>query len=148
MTIPNNIAFVVGRQDIVARQNMWAVLVVLPLTALFIWKWGMVGASLSIVTYSLFCYFYSIPKICGQCIEMPARHWYVHVLRIYCLAGLTFGSAYFILRTAGHLEIYPLLIAFVLATLCMASGSYYLIGAESKKAVAPIFAALGWNRVQ
>lgn len=140
LTIPNNISFVVGKPNIVARQNLLVIFVVVPVTVLCIRMWGMVGASLSIVVYSLFCYFYSIPRICRECIGMPARAWYLHILRIYCLVGLTYGIAYGALNLFDYFTLYSLSIAYGIATISMLAGSYYLVGNELKKTMIRVFA--------
>lgn len=133
LTIPNNISFVVGKPGIVARQNLLVIFVVVPVTVICINMWGMVGASISIVVYSLFSYFYGIPRICRECIEVPVKVWYKHILRIYCLVGLTYGIAYGILNLAGDFTIYPTLTAYGIATIFMLAGSYHLIGDDLKK---------------
>lgn len=139
LTIPNNISFIVGRPNIVARQNVLVIFIVLPTTFFFIHLWGMMGASLSMVTYSLFCYCYSIPKICDQCIGVPVKKWYVHVLRIYCLIGLTYGTAYLILSLLDDFSFYSLLAGYGISTVLMLAGSYYLIEDDLKETLTQLY---------
>lgn len=146
LTIPNNISFVVGKPNIVARQNLLVIFIVLPITFLCIRMWGMVGASLSIVVYSLFCYFYGIPRICDECIGVPAKKWYIHILRIYCLVGLTYGVAYLILNLLNDFRVYSLLIAYGISTVLMLAGSYYLIEDELKNTIARFYYSIRLGR--
>lgn len=146
LTIPNNISFVVGKPNIVVRQNLLAIFMVLPVTFLSIRMWGMVGASLSNVVYSLFCYFYSIPRICDECIGMPAKKWHVHILRIYCLVGLTYGVAYIILNLINDFRVYSLLTAYGISTVLLLTGSYYLIGDELKRTIARFYYSVRLGR--
>ncbi|TRZ92019.1 MAG: hypothetical protein D4R88_01090 [Methanosarcinales archaeon] len=136
LTIPYNISFVVGKPNIVAHQNLLVMFIVLPVTFLCIRMWGMVGASFSIIVYGLFCYFYSIPRICDECIGVSAKKWYFHILRIYCLIGLTYGVAYIILNLINDFRVYSLLIAYGISTVLMLTGSYFLIGDEFKRTIA------------
>lgn len=135
-TIPNNIAFAVGKPNIVARQNLVAIFIVIPITFLCIRMWGMVGASLSTIVYGLFCYIYGIPRICVECIGVSAKKWYIHILRIYCLIGLTYGMAYLILNIINDFSFYSLLIAYCISTCIMMIGSYCIISDELKISIA------------
>lgn len=142
LTIPNNLSFVIGKPQIIARQNLLALFLVLPAAFLFIRMWGMVGASLTTIAYSLFCYFYSIPRICRECIGVPVKKWYLHILKIYSLTALTYGTAYLILHFLGDFRIYSLMIAYGLSTILMLVGAYYLMGEGLRKIARFYYSAL------
>jgi O-antigen/teichoic acid export membrane protein len=91
LTIPYIVSLAVGRPDIAVRGNALALVIVLPLTALLTWQLGLLGAGLAWVVYQVFMYAYSVPRVCAECLEMPARRWYSHVLAIGALAGATYG---------------------------------------------------------
>lgn len=139
MTIPNTLAFVMGKPQIVARQNLLAILVVLPLTILLITLWGLVGASLSMVSYGIFCYLYSVPRICSDCIGIASRSWYSHLLKLYALIALTYGATYTILVLLQDYAIFHLLVAYCVSTMLMLVGSYFFMRRELKDAVGRFF---------
>jgi O-antigen/teichoic acid export membrane protein len=148
LTIPNNVAFAMGRAGIVARQNCLAVVVLLPATYICVRTWGLVGASLSIVIYSLFCYAYSIPKICAECLGMPPARWYQKVLKGYALGFATYGFAYAALRSAHDLRVSSWFVAYLVATAAMLTGTYYCVGNDTQQSIAGLYAYLKPGRAQ
>ncbi len=142
LTIPNNVAFAMGRAGIVARQNCLAVLVLLPVTYICIRIWGLAGASLSIVVYGVLCYGYSIPRICAECLGMSPATWYLRVLRSYALGAATYGVAYAALRSADDLRVSSLFLAYLVSTAVMLAGTYYCIGNETQQSIAGLYASL------
>lgn len=97
------------------------------MTTLLIYFFGLKGAGLSWVFYHLFAYSYGVPRICAECLEIPIWEWYGHVFRIFVLATLTYGVAWFILGTHSILL---LTTAYVGATVLFLTGSYFMIGKE------------------
>jgi len=142
LTMPNNVAFAMGRAGIVARQNCLAVVVLLPVTYICVRMWGMAGASVSIVVYGLLCYGYSIPRICAECLGMPPSKWYLTVLKSYALGTATYGVAYAALRSAGDFRVSSLFLAYAVSTAVMLAGTYYCIGNETQQSIAGLYASL------
>jgi O-antigen/teichoic acid export membrane protein len=133
--IPHVFSLAVGRPGIAARSNFYALFVVLPITALLIYFFGLAGAGLSLVSYHIFGYCYGVPRICRECLNIPLGRWYSHVLKIFAVIGLTYGVAGVILGTAGGASIVSLILAYSLASMVFLVGSYFIMGEELQEAL-------------
>lgn len=142
LNIPYFVSLAMGRPDICARQNMYALFVVLPVTIIFIYFLGLTGAGLSWVFYHIFAYAYGARRMCRECLEMSIWKWYLHILKVLVLTGLTYGIAWLVLSLIGSHSILSLSIAYVLATIAFLIISYFLIGDELRGSVLNIFKAL------
>jgi hypothetical protein len=120
----------VGKPGITVRMNFYALFVILPVTGLLIYFFGLIGAGLSWVFYHIFAYSYGVPKICSQCLEIPMWKWYLHVLKIFTLIGLTYGIAWITLDIIGNHSILLLTSAYISASIVFLTGSYFMIGEE------------------
>ena len=141
-TIPYIFSLAVGNPGISAKANFYALFVVLPVTVILIYFFGLVGAGLSWIFYHIFGYFYGIPKICRECIEISVWGWYWHMLRIFVFAGITYGVAWFILGEIGNRSILSLASAYVGASIVFLVGSYFMIGKELRGTIFRYFQAL------
>jgi hypothetical protein len=119
-----------GKPGISARLTFYALFVVLPVTVFLIYFLGLPGAGLSWIFYHIFSYFYAVPRICRECLEIRTWEWYRHLLRIFALIGLTYGTAWVALSVIGKYSISQLFTAYVAASMCYATGAYVLIGDE------------------
>lgn len=142
LNIPYVFSLAVGKPGIAARQNFYALFVVLPVTALLIYFFGLTGAGLSWVFYHIFAYFYGVPRMCRECMEIPVWKWYFHVLRIFILVGLTYGIAWIIMSIIGNHSILLLTSAYVGASIVFLTASYFLIGDELRGTVSRFFQVL------
>jgi hypothetical protein len=61
---------------------------------------------------------------------MPVWKWYFHVLKVFGLAGLTYGGAWAIITLLGCSSILSLTLGYVLGSFLFASGSFLLVGSE------------------
>ena len=145
MAIPYRLVLATGKPEIVVRQILYAVFTVLPATLVTIYFWGLSGAALGWVLYFLFCYAYSVPKICSECLEKPAWFFYGHVLRVFLLTALTYGVAYRILVVVDIFTILSLFMAYIGASTIFLIGAYFMIGDELRKTALGHFRTLGDN---
>lgn len=130
LNIPYVFSLAVGKPGITARMNFYALFIVLPLTALLIYFFGLVGAGLSWVFYHIFAYSYWVPRICRECMDIPAKGWYGHVFKILVLASLTYGVAWTLLGIIGNHSILALTTAYIVGSIFFLTGSYFMIGEE------------------
>ena len=130
LNVPYVFSLASGKPGIAARQNFYGLFVTLPVTVLLIYYLGLTGAGLSWVFYHIFSYSYGAPRICRECLEIPVWKWYLHVLRIFALAGMTYGTAWVILGVIGSHSILSLALAYVGASVGFLIGAYFLIGDE------------------
>lgn len=137
LTIPAIFSLAVGRADIGARQNFYALFLVLPLTAWLIWRWGLVGAGLSCVCYHLYAYAYGARRIASECLEIHPSEWYFHVLKTFVLASVSYGAAWFIFGLSSIKENSIVLpaSAFTIASAVYVCCAYQVIGKELREGV-------------
>jgi O-antigen/teichoic acid export membrane protein len=136
LTIPYAFSLAVGRPDISARSNLYALFIVPPTTVVLVHRFGLNGASCSWVLYNLFAYIYALPRICRECLVTSTLGWYSHVLKAIALACLTYGGAALILPL--HHSILSLCGAYVLASLLFVSGTFALMGSELRLTISSL----------
>ena len=130
LNVPYIFSLAVGKPEISARSNFYALFIVLPVTGLLIYFFGLAGAGFSWVFYHLFAYSYAVPRICSECLEIPVSEWYRHVLKIFFLASLTYGVAWILVVYVNTYTLKALGLAYLAASLVFLVGSYHMIGGE------------------
>jgi O-antigen/teichoic acid export membrane protein len=133
VSIPYVLTLAVGKPQIAARTAYYALFVVLPATVWLVYKFGIAGAGFSWIVYQLFVYVYMMPRTCSECLDMPAGDWYLHVLKVFGLAGVTYGGAWAILMYLGSSSIPSLILAYSLASAVFVAVAYRLIGDELRE---------------
>ena len=142
LNVPYIFSLAVGRPDIGARQNFYGLFVTLPVTVLLIYYLGLTGAGLSWVFYHIFSYSYGVPRTCRECLEIRVWAWYLHVLRVFILVGLTYGTAWIALYVIGNHSILLLISAYVGASVVFLIVSYFMIGDELRETLSRLFQSL------
>lgn len=136
LTMPYVVTLAVGRPGIAVQANVLALFLVLPVTALLIWWLGLLGAGLAWVVYHAFMYVYSVPRVCAECLRIPARRWFAHVAAIAALALATYGVAFGLrLLVAPGAAPAARAVAWALATAMFAAGALKVMGEESRAAL-------------
>lgn len=128
LTIPYVFSLAVGKPEIAARSNLYALFVVLPVTGALIHFFGLNGAGFSWVFYHLFAYAYQIPRTCAECMRVPTWRWYRQVLGIFVITGLTYGTAWITLDLGRSDSAFFLAFAYASATVVFLAVAYSLIG--------------------
>jgi O-antigen/teichoic acid export membrane protein len=133
--IPYVLSLAMGKPQIAARLNIYALIVVLPATALLIFRFGIAGAALSLVAYHLFAYAYFVPTVCRDCLQSPTATWYLNVLKVVGLGTLTYGPAWlaFLLTNLSSLPI--AILAYAVGTVAFGIGAYRLIAPDLKQTI-------------
>src|SRR5713226_3348294 len=135
ITIPYILSVAMGRPEIVARQNVYALVIVLPATMGLTLKFGIAGASLSLVVYHLFAYAYMVPRICRVCLQSPAATWYLHVLKALGLGALTYGPAWLVISLTSLSSLPIVILAYSVGTAAFGVGTYLLIGPDLRQTI-------------
>jgi len=135
LTSPYVVLLAKGRTDIAAKQNIGALFVVVPVSIVSIYFFGLNGAGFSWVVYGLFAYAYGVPMACRECLGMPARAWYWHVGRIMGLALLIYGGAW--VGIASHRSFYvPYLVAaYVAGTIVYCAVSFRIMDPAMRESI-------------
>ena len=133
--IPHILILAMGKPSIQARTNIYSLFIVLPVTAVLVYHFGLTGAGLSVVFSRLFVYFYAIPRLCKECLNIPTIKWYKHIIKIFTLALLTYGIAWIILDLAGETTFINLTLTYIFSSVLYATGAFLLIGKELRQSV-------------
>jgi O-antigen/teichoic acid export membrane protein len=133
MSIPYVFSLAVGKPEIAARTNYYALFAVLPVTALAVFQFGITGAGFSWVFYHLFAYASMVPRTCSECLGMAVWKWYLHVFKVFALAGLTYGGAWAIMTSLASFSILSLASGYAFASLVFVAAAYRLIGDELRE---------------
>jgi O-antigen/teichoic acid export membrane protein len=133
LTAPYVVSLAVGRPDISARQSVMALFVVVPASVIAIYFYGLNGAGFSWVIYHIFAYAYGLPRICRECLGMPARTWYGHFLRIFGAGLLIYGAAWMTLALMGAFSLVHLTFAYIVATLLYGALALQMMGDDARR---------------
>jgi O-antigen/teichoic acid export membrane protein len=132
LRIPHLFALALGRPEIAVKTNSCALFIVTPVTVPLIYFFGLTGAGLSWVLYNIFNYAYAIPRICSQCLKIPVKELYWHVLRFLILAILSYGVAWYALALTNSYSVLSLGTAYTIASIVYLISGYIIIGEELK----------------
>jgi len=108
------------------------------LRAGLIYGFGLPGAGFSWVFYHLFVYAYMIPRICRECLQIPARDWYLHVAKALTGAAATYGLAWIAIVVPSGYSLVAIVVAFAVATLGFAAAARFLIGPDLNSTLASL----------
>jgi O-antigen/teichoic acid export membrane protein len=143
---PYIVSLAVGRPDITVRQNVLALFIVVPASALAIYYFGLNGAGFSWVLFHIYAYSYGLPRICRECIGIAPRSWYWHVLRILGSGLLIYGITWELAKWLGNFSILSLVAAYVVGSILYGAVAYGMMG-EALRARIRDFLTRGRGRV-
>jgi O-antigen/teichoic acid export membrane protein len=135
LAVPYIFSLAVGKPEITVRFSFLALFIVLPITALLIYFFGLVGAGFSWVVYHLVSYGYAIPRICFQCLEISASKWYAQIGKIFGLAFSIYGLTWGILIGIGLHTVLSMMLAYVGATALFLFSAYFISHEELRALV-------------
>jgi O-antigen/teichoic acid export membrane protein len=135
LTVPYIFSLAVGKPEITVRFNVLALFIVLPVTALLIYFFGLAGAGFSWVVYHLLSYGYAIPRVCSECLEIPASRWYAQIFKILGLAFSIYGLTWGILLGIGVHTVLSMTVAYVAATAIFLFSVYFISPVELRAQV-------------
>ncbi len=101
LNMPYMLSLALGKPGIAMSLNVWALVVVLPITIGSVWLWGPTGAGLSWVLYHVFAYAYAIPRVCRECADEEIARWYLDVAKFGVPAALIYGFAWCVAVAMG-----------------------------------------------
>src|SRR5713226_6691241 len=135
ISIPYMLSVAMGKPQIAARLNLYALVIVLPVTVLLVLRFGIAGAGFSWVFYHVVAYAYMVPRICRECLGSPALTWYVHVLKVLGLGAVTYGPAWIVLTVAGVSSLAIAIITYLAGSAVFALGAYLLVGPDLRQTI-------------
>src|SRR5437899_3274974 len=135
ISIPYMLSVAMGKPQIAARLNVYALIVVLPVTVLLVLRFGIAGAGFSWVFYHLVGYAYMVPRVCLDCLGSPARLWYVHVLKVVGLGAVTYGPAWLVLNLTSLSSLPIAIVTYVAGSAVFAIGAYLMIGPDLRQTI-------------
>ena len=135
VNIPFTLSVASGRPDIASRSNLLALFVVIPITTVLTIRFGLAGAACSWVVYNAFLYAYMIPRICREVLVISTSSWFVHVLKVFALVAVTYGSLWILLVIPGSYSTLAAIAAYVIASALFLAGTLLLIGPDLKATI-------------
>jgi len=133
LNVPYVFSLAVGKPEISARSNFYALFIVLPVAGVLVYFFGLAGAGFSWVFYHMFAYSYAVPRICLECLEISVGEWYAPVLKIAALIGGTYGVAWGLVASIGVYTLQALGLAYVAASFAFLIGAFWMISGELRE---------------
>jgi len=97
LSIPYVLSLAVGKTDIPMRTSVIGVILILPVTALLVYRFGLAGAGLSWVCYHVFAYAYMAPRVARECLGMSPVTWFAHVGKVAVSAAAAYGLVWIVI---------------------------------------------------
>jgi O-antigen/teichoic acid export membrane protein len=146
VSIPYMLSIAVGRPDIGLKTNVWALVIVLPITAWLIYGFGLAGAGLAWLVYNVFVCVYLIPRISRDCLQTPTRDWFAHVGKVLAVSAVTYGIAWIVIVVPSGYSFAGCVIGYVVATIGFGAAAMFLIGPDLKSTIRslPATMRLAW----
>ncbi len=132
---PYTVSVAMGKPRIIVQANILAIFVVIPITALLIFAYGMVGAALSVVCYQVFSFAYVVPRICRQCLRIRPAAWYLQFFKAFGSGAVLYGLSWELIARAGSFSLLALSLAYVAASIAFALAAYALIGRDLRATI-------------
>ena len=133
--MPYVLSLAMGKPQIAARLNLYALVAVLPVTAALILAFGLPGAGFSWVFYHLFAYAYMVPRISRECLRSPVLSWYLHTLRVLGLGAATYGLAWLVINALQTFSLPAVVAAYVAASAVFGVAAYLLVGPDLRDTI-------------
>jgi O-antigen/teichoic acid export membrane protein len=130
-SVPQWLAIAVKRPDISLRSNLWALVLVLPLTVALVYRFGLLGAAASTVLYAVWQLFYFIPRFCFQCLGMRASLWYLQAGYYFAIGLAAYGLPWLGAWMLGEgLSFTGLVAAYILGTFVFLLAGWFRTGPD------------------
>lgn len=142
--LPFILSISMGKPEIGIKNDSLSLLVVFPLSIFLIYKFGLIGAGLAIISRYLFAYVYAIPRYARECLGVKPMEWFVHVGRIFLLILLSYGSPWIVLAFQGNFSLVALTVAYLSGTILFVIGTFFLMGNELRQTLQTHFPRLGF----
>ncbi len=101
LTIPYWLTIARKRPDISLKANVYSILIVLPVTVLATWRFGINGAAFSLIANAVWQWVYFFPRICRECMDESAGEVYWVTLKLAAIGTLSYATSWIIVRGPG-----------------------------------------------
>ena len=116
LSVPYRLILATGKPEIAVRQNILALIFVLPITVLLVYRYGIVGAATGWVLYFVFGYVYILPKIYRKCLQCSSIEFFQMFVRVTMIAIISYFAVFYYIYLEYRLDIFELLVAYIIAT--------------------------------
>jgi O-antigen/teichoic acid export membrane protein len=136
LSVPSWLAIAMKKPGILVKTNLSALFVVVPVTILLTFKFGLRGAAFSAIIYGIWQFVYFVPRFCSECLKISPKIWYMRNLLFIGIGMGIYGFIWFLTYVIGQsLTVGGLVIGYFSGTLIFAVASWFLIGEEIKAAI-------------
>lgn len=135
LSLPHRVLLANGKPEIAVRQYMYSFFVVTPIVGTLTYFWGLTGAAWSWILIYFIGYVYMVPRVFVECLEIPMSIFFRHIIKIFLLVILSYGTVYIVLRGFSNYTLLSLVIAYSTATIFFLASSYFLISEEFRKLI-------------
>lgn len=132
VNMPYTLSVAMGNPDIGLKTNAWAVVIVLPLSVVLIYYFGLVGAGVSWVLLHVWHYVYMVPRVSKECLKKPTLDWLSHIAGIFAASAVTYGLAWFAIVVPSGYSLLGWAAGYVAGTAGYAALAFYLMGPDLK----------------
>jgi O-antigen/teichoic acid export membrane protein len=143
LNIPYVLTLAMGRPGIALALNGWALVTVLPVTAMLVWRFGLEGAALSWVAYHVLAYWYVVPRIARECLGEEAWRSYLGVAKFMFPAAVIYGAGWVAAEAAAGGSAPGLGAAYVAATALYAVVGWRALSPGARDRIRSVL--LGWS---
>jgi hypothetical protein len=125
------------------RWSVVAMLVVMPMTAGLIYRFGLTGAGLSCVLFQVAASLFMVPPLCEGSLGIRPALWYAHTFRPVGLFVAAYGGAWLAMDVIGNRTVASLSVAYLAGTAVFTAAAAALVGAELREVLRRLLAGAG-----
>jgi len=133
------LAIAMGKPCISARQNIYALFIILPSMVLLVHYHGLSGAALSWIFYQIFGYIYGIRRIYRECLRIHVSDFYFFILKVFLLIAFSYGFLWVYLKIIKNFSIISLSVTYTVATIIFFIGGYFIISKQTRDILNTVF---------
>jgi len=135
LSLPHRVLLADGRPDIAVKQYKYACLVTIPAIYLLALRYGLPGASLSLIITYLVGYIYMVPRVYRRSLELNVVEFFKLILSILGLALATYGLSYGLLQVYGEINLLSLAMHYIGASTGYLVLTFYFMSGDIKKEI-------------
>ncbi|MBD3338140.1 MAG: oligosaccharide flippase family protein [Candidatus Lokiarchaeota archaeon] len=130
--MPQLFATVINKPEVTVKANFYSLFIILPIAAVLIYNFGLIGAGIAYIARIIFHYSYTIPQYYKKCLHIPVIKFYAHVSRLLMLIAGSYMTVWLIVTRFDNLSLFILIGGYLIASTLYLIGGYFMIGDEMR----------------
>jgi len=133
LSLPYRLVLAKGKSEIAVKQDLYALLFILPFVIFLVFQFGITGAASGLLLYMIFGCFYMIPRLYRECIFERSGEFYILLIKMLILAFISYGLIFVFMYNFYAMEVINILVAYCIASILFLIMSFSSMSKVLKK---------------